>query len=71
MKKVFNIKYWWADLIGVIIGLILFIFFNLQCKSGEMCPPFISYIGLVIIGLAILHFVVSLIIKIISKLKKN
>ena len=67
MKNFFNIKYWWADLIAVIVGFWLFIFFNLRCMSGEVCPPLISYIGLVIIILAILHFIISLIIKLSKK----
>ena len=73
MKKIFDIKYWWIDLILIIIGYLMN-FYRPICACpdalGIVCDcslPITIYIAWFIIILAILHFVISLIVKIYSK----
>ncbi len=73
MKKVFNIKYWWVNILAGIVGFLFVGFFRTLCDiiEGQVnftcTQPIVYYIGFVIIGLAILHFIISLIVKLSKK----
>ena len=67
---ILDLKTFLIDLIIVIIGFILTALFFKLCIFGPCKQHVLSYVGMILVLISIIHFLVNLIIFIIKKLSK-
>ncbi len=72
LNKLFTLKYWSINIVGVLLGYIIMFIFEFQCNCGwpGMCQcqkHWLYYAGLIILILSILHLLISIAKKIGAK----